>query len=122
MLKHRVPVPAIVALAAVAIFAVAAMGLGGSLQTARGFSVVCGTTATLIQGTGVDGYSSIWCDNNSTTSVFLGGPGVNTSHICISTNSSNCPRRDLPWDVSLSAQPSCLVATGTVTLKCLSGK
>jgi hypothetical protein len=120
-------VPRFVVVAAVslvvALFAVAAMGVGGSLQTATSFTVSCGTSATTITGTGIDGYNSLYCQNMSSTSVFLGGSGVTTSNApCISTTSGTCAKPDFSWDVSRSAAPSCIVASGTVTLKCIAGK
>lgn len=117
-------VPRFVFAAVVLLLATAGLALGGSLQTARAFTVDCDVTPTLLKSPLLDGYNSIWCDNNSTTSVFLGGPGVSTTNsLCISKDAASCPRRDVSWDVSLSAQPSCIVAgPGTVTLKCLSGK
>jgi hypothetical protein len=98
----------------------ASLGLGGSLHTAKSFQVTCSTSATAIAGG--DGYQSIWCDNNSTTSVFVGGSDVASSNnICISTNTSNCPRRDLPADYAHGAL-YCRVASGTQAISCLAGK
>jgi putative hemolysin len=101
--------------------AVAAMGLSRPLSSAKSFSVTCATTATAITGSGVDGYASVYCDNNSTTSVFVGGSDVGTSGICISKDSANCPRRDLPADFEVGSL-YCRVASGTQAINCLTGK
>lgn len=93
--------------------------LAGSLRTAKDFTTTCTTTATQIVGG--DGFASLYCDNNSTTSVFLGGADVDTTGLCISTNSSNCPRRDLPADFGYGAL-YCRVASGTQAINCLAGK
>lgn len=96
-------------------------GLGGSLYTAKDFTVTCTTSPTLITATGVSGYNSVYCDNNSTTSVFLGGADVDTTGLCISTNTSNCPRRDMPADYAYGAL-YCTVAASTQAINCLAGK
>lgn len=98
-----------------------ALGLGGSLHTAKDFTVTCSTSPTLITATGVDGFDSVYCDNNSTTSVFLGGADVDTTGLCISTNTSNCPRRDMPADYARGAL-YCTVAASTQAINCLAGK
>lgn len=110
-----------VLLAVVLVGVLASLGLGGSLYTAKDFSVTCSTSATLITASGVDGYQSLYCDNNSTTSVFLGGADVDTSGLCISTNTANCPRRDMPADYGYGAL-YCRVASGTQAVNCLAGK
>jgi hypothetical protein len=113
------------AAAVVTLYAAAALALGGPLTTAKDFTVDCVATAggTLLTGAGVDGYNSIYCQNMSSTSVHFGGTGLTTATApCISTNTSNCPKADFPWDVSLGAGPRCLSASGTITIKCLSGK
>ncbi len=95
-------------------------GLGGSLRSAKSFQVTCATTATAVMGG--DGYQSIWCDNNSAVSVFVGGADVAASaNICISTDTAACPRRDLPADYAHGAL-YCRVASGTQAISCLAGK
>lgn len=109
-----------IVLAVVCLGAFLSLGLGGSLSSAKSFQVTCATTATAIMGG--EGYQSIWCDNNSTTSVFVGGADVASSNnICLSTNTSNCPRRDLPADYAHGAL-YCRVAAGTQAISCLAGK
>lgn len=104
----------------VAFFAFAA--LAAPLSTATQFTVACATTETII-GSTQDGYASIYCQNMSSTSVFLGGVGVTTANApCISTTAATCAKPDFSWDVTRSAAPKCIVASGTVTLKCIAGK
>lgn len=95
-----------------------AQALSAPLFRAGDYAVTCGTTATQINTVGGN---SLWCDNNSTTSVFLGGSDVDTTGICISKDAANCPRRDVPADFGSGAL-FCRVASGTVTLQCLAGK
>lgn len=111
------------ALAVICLGAFASLGLGGSLHTAKSFQVTCATTATAITATDVDGFASVYCDNNSSTSVYLGGSDVGNSstNICISTSSASCPRRDLPADYTIGAL-YCRVASGTQAIQCLAGK
>ena len=92
------------------------------MSTATNFTVTCATTATTI-GSSQDGYHAIYCQNNSATSVFLGGSSVTTATApCISTTAGTCAKPDFSWDVDRTATPSCIVASGTVTLKCIAGK
>jgi len=96
-----------------------AMGLAGSLATAKDFTITCDTDGEQVKGG--DGFSSVYCDNNSSTSVFIGGVDVDTTGLCISKDTANCPRRDLPGDFGYGAL-YCKVASGTQAIHCLAGK
>lgn len=95
-----------------------AQALSSPLFKAADYAVTCGTTAVQIN---TNSGNSLWCDNNSSTSVFVGGSDVDTTGICISKDAANCPRRDLPADYASGAL-YCRVASGTVTLQCLVGR
>ena len=108
------------AVVAVALYAFAALAI--PLQTATNFTVTCANTATAI-GSTLDGFAAIYCQNMSSTSVFLGGSNVTTSNApCISTTAATCSKSDFSWDINKGGAPSCIVASGTVTLKCIAGK
>jgi len=95
-----------------------AAALSSPLFRAADYAVECGTTAVQIN---TNSGNSLWCDNNSTTSVFLGGSDVDTTGICVSKDAANCPRRDVPADFASGAL-YCRTASGTVTLQCLVGR
>lgn len=112
---------AAVVLGVVLVGAALLSGLGGALHTAKSFQVTCSTTATLISGG--DGHQTVYCDNNSTTSVFIGGADVVAANgVCLSTTTANCPRRDLPPLDFASGALYCRVAASTQVISCLSGK
>jgi len=89
-------------------------------QNFEAFSVTCATTATAIAPSSGMNFQSVYCENNSATSVFVGGSGVTTSAPCISTTSATCLRSSLSADAARGA-PYCLVASGTQAIKCLGG-
>jgi hypothetical protein len=91
----------------------------GPFPGAASATITVGTTATPI--TVGDGCHAIYCDNNSTTSVFLGGASVGTSGLCISKNPDNCPRRDMPANYRCGALFA-RVASGTQAVNCLVGR
>ena len=113
----------IIASALVVVGAGALLGLAVPLRTARNFTVSCADSATPITASGIDNYSAVYCTNMSSTSIFLGGSNVTTSNApCISTTAGTCARPDFPWDAELGAGLYCIVASGSATLKCISGK
>ncbi len=106
----------------IALLLTAAALAGNALQTATNFVITCATTPTPIASPD-GGFNGFYCQNMSATSVFLGGSAVTTTTApCISTTSGTCAKPDFSWDVSQGATPSCVVASGTVALKCISGK
>lgn len=101
----------------------ASLGLGGAVYGVKDFTVACGTSATAIASSDAFGYSTVWCDNNSGTSIYIGGADVDTSGVCLSTSSASCGRRDLPtfFDIGVNAL-YCRTSGGTHNLNCLAGK
>lgn len=123
---------AVVALVLVAVPAKAVPSLEASrfmaaagLQTFESFTVTCATTATpIVPTTGVN-FGELYCENNSSTSVFYGGAAtdglVTTSNSpCISTTSASCLRSAFSMSVA-RGKAACIVASGTVVIKCLGG-
>lgn len=90
-------------------------------QKFESFSVTCAATATEIKPTTDLAFNSLYCENNSTTSVFVGGSSVTTSNApCISTTSATCLRSSVSAEVARGL-PYCVVASGTQAIKCLAG-
>lgn len=101
---------------------VSAKGVG-PLNTALSGTITLPATGVAQPITLGDGCMSIYCDNNSTRSVFLGGSGVAASGLCISKDTASCPRRDFPADFACGALYARTTAdAGTTTLNCLVGR
>jgi hypothetical protein len=76
----------------------------------QNFAVTCGTEPTRIQ---VPGQVAYTCQNSAATAVYVGGPNLDTS--TAPCHSSACPSSE--WSAH-SRRGWCLVASGTVVIKC----
>jgi hypothetical protein len=89
-----------------------------AFQTFESFEVTCADTATAIAPASGLNFTSVYCENNSATSVFIGGSGVlTTTAPCISTTAATCLRSTFSADVA-RGKAYCLVASGTQAIKC----
>jgi len=95
--------------------------LSGPVSEMADWQVTCATSATQILGPSGLSVNSVDCYNLSTTSVFLGGSGVDTTGYCVSSDTASCGRSVISADVR-SGSLYCRVASGTVTLTCLGGR
>ncbi len=110
-----------IATAAIAAYA------GTPFKSVKAFSVVCGTTATLINN-GDGGYNSIRCDNKIDTNgfgVYFGDSGVTRSpftgyHVC--QNSAACSDSALTLDASMNVYCISDQAASPAYINCIAGK
>ena len=97
-----------------------AKALSTPLSDPRSYTVDCGTSVTRIVGGQRWVQHSYRCINISTTSVFVGGNNVTTVNgIPYCTTAASCPDgAGFGGDFKVEY---CIVASGTVTLRCRSG-
>lgn len=86
------------------------------------FSVTCATAAggTIIAPATGFNFTSVYCENNSATTVYIGGSEVTSSSPCISTASATCLKSSISADVQRGAL-FCLGASSQA-IKCLGSK
>ena len=98
--------------------------LGVELES---FTVVCDTNpdggVDLIKpSSGDDGYASIYCENTGSTPVYYGGATTTTESTAPSIcNGASCVRSSFSMDVRRGLL-GCDSSSGSVTLRCLSGR
>ena len=100
----------------------------GSLGSGTTFGVTCDASddgVAIGEATPTKAWVALYCENNSTTSVFWGWPvsaTLDTSVApCISTTTASRLRSSLSLDVKRSSGLACKVASGTQVIKCVAG-
>jgi hypothetical protein len=92
---------------------------GAPFRSMQAFNITCATTPTLINNSD-GGYQSVRCSNTSATEIFVGGTTVATADGYPICSGALCVDGALTMDASMVGY--CIVAAGTSTLKCISGK
>ena len=100
----------------------------GALGSGTTFGVTCDASddgVAIGEATPTKAWVSLYCENNSTTTVFWGWPVNATLDTavapCISTTTASCLRSSLSLDVKRSSGLACKVASGTQVIKCVAG-
>jgi hypothetical protein len=97
----------------------------GPVSTMISFTVTCDTTVggvTVQDNAEGPNWSTLYCENNSTTTVYWGGADVAAADSpCISTTSANCLKSSFSVDARRGSI-KCLTAASSATLKCNAGQ
>jgi len=115
------------ALALVGALAIGGLLLGASSQDSLGnirqFTVSCGETATAIPAAGsaaIGGHNAIKLYNSSETLVYVGNSAVTTATGWPIGDGAGAADTKFGGNIK-NGQLYCIVASGTVTIRCISG-